>query len=637
MRVSPGAVRVDTKGTLDYLYTAGEAGMQPGDRIRIEDPVLHGMRWSKWALDQTDPAACTDRDPLDYSVSLVTVSTEAEALFSLSRSTDSPEIHEYAWTELLLVEGALRPGETVRVRFGDTAPGRRCGHQMPDRAYRRVAWPAYELLEGQETWQLVTPVPTFDLLPLPDPATVRVAAPSVVGVGEDFELAVAALDALGNPLQGYRAPVVLTLPGGAIRDRMEPEDGGALRLPLRLDEPGIYRLPVRVGELDGLSNPVEVLDEVPEQRLYWGDIHTHHGHSYTDDEGRLVDENQGYARDVLGMDFGCESMKAQPVEIDGAALWDELRETCRDYSEDGRYIALLGTEWMSVDDGHHNLYFDSCDVDLASHEEILRLAGRGGLFQWMDQLRARSGVRSVAVPHASVYTGSSWEVVDNEHRTVAEIYSGWGSSMGPGPGSMHEALAGGSRLGFIGSSDNHKGWMGNLSSVRRVRPGLAAIWAPELSRSALFESLERRRTYATTGERILLRYWAEDGGRIEPGEDFSPEAPRFRWEVHGTAGLSRLRLLAVAEGGRGELLELAERTFGEGEGADSSGSFRWEDVPPGDFAVWLEVEQIDGGRAWATPIWLNSRGCGGCSGAPSGPGLTGVLLVLSLLLRRRSG
>ncbi len=113
------------------------------------------------------------------------------------------------------------------------------------------------------------------------------------------------------------------------------------------------------------------------------------------------------------------------------------------------------------------------------------------------------------------------------------------------------------RFGMIGASDSHTG----MSTVREdnyfskfshteprpgrgegtivtspTRPelswrtwdelasGLAAVWAPENTREAIFDAMERREVYATTGTRITVRFfggWAYTDADLE-----SPDMPR---------------------------------------------------------------------------------------------------------------
>jgi hypothetical protein len=97
------------------------------------------------------------------------------------------------------------------------------------------------------------------------------------------------------------------------------------------------------------------------------------------------------------------------------------------------------------------------------------------------------------------------------------------------------------RLGVIGSTDTHngtpgntseKGWPGHVgladdTAAERLGPGnsthrglvnnpggLAAVWAVERSRDAIFEALRRREVYSTSGTRIEVRFfggWRADG------------------------------------------------------------------------------------------------------------------------------
>ena len=90
---------------------------------------------------------------------------------------------------------------------------------------------------------------------------------------------------------------------------------------------------------------------------------------------------------------------------------------------------------------------------------------------------------------------------------------------------LHEAERVGSnpfQVGFIGATDIHEGLPGDADEWVRdgvARPqrtnsfgndnpgGLAGVWAEENTRSSLFDALERRETFATSGPRIELRFF----------------------------------------------------------------------------------------------------------------------------------
>ncbi|MEH6549579.1 MAG: DUF3604 domain-containing protein [Pseudomonadales bacterium] len=93
------------------------------------------------------------------------------------------------------------------------------------------------------------------------------------------------------------------------------------------------------------------------------------------------------------------------------------------------------------------------------------------------------------------------------------------------------------QFGFIGSTDSHNSIAGateednfrgskssSISAKKRLRRtrkgssavptnpgGLAAVWAKENTRDAIFEAMQRRETYATSGTRIKLRFFASWG------------------------------------------------------------------------------------------------------------------------------
>ena len=118
----------------------------------------------------------------------------------------------------------------------------------------------------------------------------------------------------------------------------------------------------------------------------------------------------------------------------------------------------------------------------------------------------------------------------------------------------------------IAASDDHR------SQPGKPHWGLAAVRAPELTRAAIFDGLHARRTYGTTGQRILLDFRVNDapmGSEIalaaplpEPCAGTSPEcgeraaataalAPRFEITAHGTDVIETVQILrySVPDGG----------------------------------------------------------------------------------------
>ena len=257
--------------------------------------------------------------------------------------------------------------------------------------------------------------------------------------------------------------------------------------------------------------------------MYVGDLHSHCGISYG--HGSV---EEAYANAALQLDFASvtghafwhdmprDDPRLAPVVAFHkrgftrlAACWAEVQELTAAVHEDGRFVSFLSFEWHSSSAGDRCVYYKG-----ASGELILSNSLRA-LHAALRDRHAR-GIEMLALPHHLAYRrgfrGVDWDQFDPEFAPVAEIVSmhGCGESdegprpylhvMGPrdGQSTAEAGLRCGHRFGFIGSTDHHSAYPGSFGY------GRACVWAERLDRDGIWEALCSRRTYAVTGDPILL-------------------------------------------------------------------------------------------------------------------------------------
>jgi len=161
----------------------------------------------------------------------------------------------------------------------------------------------------------------------------------------------------------------------------------------------------------------------------------------------------------------------------------------------------------------------------------------------------------------------------------------------------------------MASTDNHSGNAGfgiRRNQVSNSEPGelfsqtspvefgtaLVAVYAPALTREAIFQGIYHRRTYATTGERILLRF--DVNGQPMGSEIRSSAPPRLSAEVHGTAPIAMIRL--VRNG----------RIIHQSQPGTTDANLQFTDTSV-EGAAWyyVDVVQNDGNKAISSPVWVN--------------------------------
>jgi len=442
-----------------------------------------------------------------------------------------------------VVSGRVDPGETVTVTYGDTSGGGP-GLLLTGTSSARMPLPLYVDLDASGEWR---PLP---ILPFAVSGT-RVAgvhgfAPSIVAPGEPFELSVRAEDAFFNRASGA-VPAFEVLVDGDVRAATPAGTEPITVLELTLDEPGPHWIEFRSedGAIRGVANPV-LVEEDPVRRIYWGDTHGHSG--YAEGIG-TIDFFMTFARDDARLDFVTHS--EHDVWLDDAE-WELSRSAVRAYDEPGRFIPYLGWEWTrhARFGGHHNVLFR--DAEGRERVSALEYPTLSALYQG---LRARYDPADVLViPHA--HNPGDYRQSDPQLEPLVEMMSMHGTF----EWFARQYLSHGHQVGLVAASDDHLSHPGysapNRDSLAQ-RGGLAAVLAPEKSRDAIFDAMKERRTYATTGDRIILDVTV-NGTRMGQRADYA-DTRAVEGRVIGTAPIESVTLLKNDE-------PIWSRTYGVGRG-----------------------------------------------------------------------
>lgn len=662
--ISPSSGTVGAHGTWVVRCMVEEGKLVAGDTIAVALPnTWHvWLRNSAKGVHSLDPAkpnyvsARASRNAVIVSCEVPEGSTEEFEKRTRDALTGPPNRCAYH-TEVTVTQGTLQAGDWIDVTYGDTSGGSRGftaalhpnGPEPVRVAVRTAARGEQSLLPLAESPILVTTAA--------EPVEMAVYAPSYARVGCESACRVVALDAWQNAatsvalsfgvsvVEGHAecpANVTLNPVTGRCVVPFTPKAPGVVRLRVAvLSDPGspFDRLRANGGErkkTDGrartwanggdelradevagfsiLTNPVLCVPELPSERVFWGDLHSHARRSF-DATGDLP---FNYARDVACLDF-----YALTDHVEGLSheMWEEARLATQDWYDPGRFATILGYEaTFAAPWAHHNVYFrGDGDVRIGRHN--------GTVQDLWQQLKAgeamtiphHTGVRFS--PKASNVPGGTgpnidWQYANDAYRRVVEIYSGHGLSeyydpdhplayqhcdfslndSAIGPHYVQDGWLTGQRMGTICSSDNHQAQPG------RRQTGLAAVWAPALTRSGVFDSIHDRRTYGTTGARILLKVWVNDaymGQETASGNGVSVRV----WAV-GTDEIAWVEIL------RGDLDAQRFDVVYRQEPEAWSAELTWDDPQPVANALYyvqLRQKEVFAGRvaqAWSSPVWV---------------------------------
>ena len=355
------------------------------------------------------------------------------------------------------------------------------------------------------------------------------------------------------------------------------------------------------------------MNAAPQRRLYWGDLHSHTEYSWDGVGTRSFD----YARHIAGLDFYSMTDHSRSPENGftrglGPHVWQEYTALADAHNAPGAFATLHGYEAsFSAPYGHHNVYFRDTPGPLLSPEAI-------SLPQLWERLETGT---ALTIPH---HTGKfpnpvSWEHHHPDLRRNFELYSGHGLSEAFDPDhplAFEQSLFTSPSSSVRGAQSAQHAWMHGLllstvaaSDDHRAQPGkphwgLTAVAATQLTRTSVFDALHQRRTYGTTGARILLEF-SVNGHPMGQSID-ADGPPSLAVEAHGTDRIDEVEVLRYSpEDGAFRVLHRIRPEALDFSWSGLDRTFREDSI----YYVRLRQRGMVRDRivmAWSSPIWVRS-------------------------------
>lgn len=368
-------------------------------------------------------------------------------------------------------------------------------------------------------------------------------------------------------------------------------------------------VPVLVGPENGL-------------RLFWGDLHAQSRYHQWNPATRRGDscntprELHQYARDAAMLDFVAITDGGGAYRAEG---WQAVQEAAIEGYEPGRYVPLKGWEYQVGKQGDKCVVYRSADVEPPLAADVLE-ARNPTCYHSLIHFYRSHPERVLTISH-SFMKYMDWTVTDPELDRVMEVYSTWGSyesrhdnslnnKRWPKSQSAQHAWRSGLLLGITATGDSHLGYPGRSISYgdrywcQCFKAGLCAVYAPELTREAVWDALYERRCYGTTGVRIVLKFEIDGvamGSVLEyPLDDARLARRRIRVRVVGTDFIRRVDILKNNG--------ILHREEPENDETEFVFEDRLNDLPRTRDCYYVRVFQADGNAAWSSPIWVGPHG-----------------------------
>jgi len=490
-----GAFEAGSMQSFTLVYTAGTFGVDDTGSIKI------GFRFA------TDfgPVQFTDPKAPGYTTVEASNGATLEAKWEFKRNIRP-------WSRSLyvgVVKDFLAPGDTITIRFGD----------------RRQGSPGIRLqtyCEGEFEFRvLADPIATYDYVAIPESPKIaivpgpgvrwRVVLPTLVRAGEPFRLSVKADDKWGNTSNLMDRTLRLAVDGASVAGlpetlKFEPGAFAAVAEGMRVSAAGDVVIRVLDDKSEELcrSNPLRAVAKDAPLVHFWGDTHGQSNETLGTNDARAY---FAFGRDKAFLDV--MGHQGNDFQITGA-FWRELNELSREFDKPGSFVCIPGYEWSAntAVGGDRNVHYrhEGETIHRSSHAQIADATDivdeKSDAHTAQELFEKLKGKDCVVMAHV----GGRYADIKFAHdpmETAVEVHSAWGTF----EWIVRDAFEKNYRVGIVGNSDGHKGRPGACypgASFFGSYGGLTCFLAERLDRDAIFESMRRRRHYATTGNRALL-------------------------------------------------------------------------------------------------------------------------------------
>ena len=530
-----GQLTVSEPTTVEFEWTIGELNVTDGGELLVV--------W-RWPFDWSDLQPDDPQAPGYMRAEVIRADdnqdpTELTLRYNWIAGIE-PWHHQ---VQVRVQSGQLVAGDRVRLVCGEAenGPGTwRAPTCVADRCRFLMLIDAH----GDGTRQRLVDAPEFRIVAGP-PERLAAVIPSDAVVGEPVTLIVRAEDAWGNPTR-HESPSAVSInksnssDAGIATSRLEVETvRPAEHIAVTFDSPGVFTLNATCGEFAAESNPVTVHASSPSEKLFWGDLHS--GQTEIGCGCGSVGESYEFGRDCAGIQFITHQANDHYVTLDE---WNETRRVTDEHYEPGRYVPILGCEWspLTKDGGDRNVFYGEDDLvlrrsdrffdeDHPDPEPDIRTAP-----EFHDAFRDRNVLVNIHV--GGRMTNLEW--YEQAIEKLCETHSTHGTV----EWFFMDALSRGYRVGLTAGTDGVMGRPGadhpGRRLIRNLKNGLTAVYASELTRESLWDALQNRHCYATTGERIRVEF---DVNGQPMGSEINASGPiELRIRVEGTQPIERVDL-----------------------------------------------------------------------------------------------